>query len=520
MFSTRRTGQVGRHRRAAIAVAAVCAAGSLSSCAVANSQSVIGGSTVRIVLSQEPPTLEPCESSLTSTGVVVRSNITEPLIERDPGTGELEPLLATAWEQTTDRTWTFTMREGVTFSDGEPFDAKAAAFSIDRAVNGDLACNVEGYVFGDTDLEVEAVDATTLTVTTPQPDPILPLRISFIEIVPPSTSTTEKVREPVGTGPFLIERWDAGQRLVLDRNPDYWGEQPDFEHASYVWRAEGSVRAAMVINGEADIATGLGPEDGAGDNGISYPNNETVAVRMQLGEAPLNDFRVRQAINYAVDREGIVAALFGDLATPAAQLVPTGIVGHNDALEPWPYDPDKARELLAEAEADGVDLSPEIRLIARTAQYPKIDEVVQVVQQELADIGLNVRIQMMDTAAQLEYQLRPFPEDTGPYLLMIQHGNQAGDAAFSLDQYELSNGPQSSGGTEEFDTVIRDAEALTDDARQDALAEVFAEEPETIGQFAYIAHQTGVLGIADRVDYEPTSATGDEMHLADMGRED
>lgn len=509
-----------RTPRRTAALVAVCLTAPLSACAVANSQSVEGGSTVRVVLQQEPPTLEPCESSLTSTGIVVRSNITEPLVERDPDSGELEPLLATAWEQTTDRTWTFTLRDDVTFSDGTPFDAEDAAFSIDRAVNSDLGCNVEGYVFGDTDLEVEAVDATTLTVTTPEADPILPLRISFIEVVPTSTDTTAKVREPVGTGPYAIQRWDAGQRLVLDRNDAYWGEQPEFEHASYVWRSEGSVRAAMVINGEADIATGLGPEDGAGDNGVAYPNNETAALRIQLSEAPLDDFRVRQAINYAVDRDGIVEALFGEDALPAAQLVPTGIVGHNESLEPWPYDPDKAKDLLAEAEADGVDLSPEIRLIARTAQYPKIEEIVQVIQQELADIGLNVRIQMMDTAAQLEFQLRPFPEDTGPYVLMIQHGNQAGDAAFSLDQYELSDGPQSSGGTEEFDAKIRAAEKLTDEARQDGLAEIFAEEPDTIGQFAFIAHMNGVLGIADRVDYAPTSATGDEMHLADMGRED
>jgi peptide/nickel transport system substrate-binding protein len=507
-------------RSTAALAALACLAGTLSACAVANSQSVVGGSTVRVVLPQEPPTLEPCESSLTSTGIVVRSNITEPLVERDPTSGELEPLLATAWEQTSERTWTFTTRTGVAFSDGTPFDAEAAAFSIDRAVNGDLACNVEGYVFGDVDLEVEAVDATTVTVTTPEPDPILPLRISFIEVVPPSTSTTEKVREPIGTGPYAVEEWAAGQRLTLSRNDSYWGEAPDFEKASYVWRGEGSVRAAMVLQGEADIATGLGPLDGAGDLGIAYPNNETTALRMQVSEPPLDDIRVRQAVNYAVDRVGISEALFGDDAIPAGQLVPEGIVGHDPDLEPWPHDPDRARELLAEAEADGVDLSPTIRLIARTAQYPRIDEVVQVVQKELADIGLNVDIQMMDTAAQLEFQLRPFPSDTGPYLLMIMHGNQAGDAAFSMDQYLLEEGPQSSGGTPELDDIIRDAERLTGDERQDGLAAIWSQEPELVGQFAYLAHMNGILGVADRIDYEPDSATGDEMHLADMGRED
>ena len=124
-------------------------------CTVANSGR--GGydpNTLRIVLSQEPPTLEPCESSLTSTGIVVRSNITEPLIERDPNSGDLQPLLSTGWRQTSPTEWTFDIRDGVTFSNGAPFTAADAAFSIDRAVNSDLQCNVDGYVFGDEKLKL------------------------------------------------------------------------------------------------------------------------------------------------------------------------------------------------------------------------------------------------------------------------------------------------------------------------------------------------------------------------------
>ncbi len=146
------------------AIAAILGACILASgCTVANSRH--GGydvNTLRIVLQEEPPTLEPCESSLTSTGVVVRSNITEPLVERDPGTGELGPLLATGWRQTSPTEWTFDVRQGVTFSDGTPFTAADAAFSIDRAVNSDLQCNVDGYVFGDEKLAVAAPDDTTV----------------------------------------------------------------------------------------------------------------------------------------------------------------------------------------------------------------------------------------------------------------------------------------------------------------------------------------------------------------------
>ncbi|WKG02999.1 ABC transporter substrate-binding protein [Mycolicibacterium sp. HK-90] len=505
-------------RRVLAAPAAGLAACALTAgCTVANTGH--GGydpDTLRIVISQEPPTLEPCESSLTSTGIVVRSNITEPLIERDPDTGDLQPLLATAWRQTAPNQWTFDIRDGVAFSDGAPFTAEDAAFSIDRAVNSDLQCNVDGYVFGDDELDVTAPDANTVVVGTPKPDPILPLRISFVEIVPSGTSTTEKVREPIGTGPYAIADWEYGQKLSLKRNDRYWGDKPAFARAEYQWRSEGSVRAAMITNDEADIATSLGPEDGAGALGVPFQNNETTALRMQATEAPLDDIRVRQAINYSVNRTGIVKALFRGLGDPASQLIPSGVVGYNGQLPLWPHDLDKAKALIAEAKADGVPVDRQIRLIGRTAQFPKISETIEVLQSELAEIGLNVKIEMMDTAGQLQYQLRPFPADTGPYLLMIMHGNQAGDAAFTMDQYMLSDGPQSAYGTPEFDGKIRAAEALTGQARQDAFAKLFAEEPQEIMQFAYIAHMKGILGKSPRVDYTPNSATGDEMRLSEM----
>lgn len=190
----------------------------------------------------------------------------------------------------------------MTFSDGSPFEAEDAAFSIDRTVNSELGCNVEGYVFGDANLVVNAVDPMTLTVQSPEPDPILPLRLSFVEMVPRTASYTERVREPIGTGPFAIERWDYGQKLSLVRNETYWGPKPEYARAEYQWRSEGSVRASMVTNGEAEIATSVGPEDGAGDLGVAYPNNETTALRIQAAQPPLDDMRVRQAIDRPPDR--------------------------------------------------------------------------------------------------------------------------------------------------------------------------------------------------------------------------
>jgi peptide/nickel transport system substrate-binding protein len=489
----------------------------LSGCSVANTEATgTSSSTVRVVLGQEPPTLEACESNLTSTGVVVRSNVTEPLIERNPQSGELEPKLATEWKATTDTEWTLKLREGVTFQDGTPFNADAAAFTIERAVNSKLGCNVEGYVFGDADLVVKAVDATTLTVTTPEPDPILPLRLSFLEVVPTSTSTTAKVREPIGTGPYKIEKWDAGQKITLTSWDGYWGDKPAYAKAEYQWRSESSVRAAMITSGEADVAMGLSPDDNIGDLGLDYPNNETVALRLDANEAPLNDIRIRQAINFAIDKEGIVNSLYQGKHQVAAQLVPEGIVGHNDALKGWPFDLDKAKSLVADAKADGVDTSKQISLVVRSAQFPKITELGQVLQEQLSQAGLNVKLKMLETSQHLTYQVRPFAEDEGAVALMTQHGNQAGDAAFTVDQYMLSTGAQSYFGTPEFDAMIKKADAASGDERKKDFEEIFAYQNDKVVQFAHISHQTGIIGKAKSVNYTPNSSSGDELRVSEM----
>ena len=498
------------------ALASVAVLG-LSGCSVANSDAGTASSnTVRVVLGQEPPTLEACESNLTSTGVVVRSNVTEPLIERNPQSGELEPKLATEWKATSDTEWTLKLREGVNFQDGTPFNAEAAAFTIERAVNSKLGCNVEGYVFGDADLAVKAVDATTLTVTTPEPDPILPLRLSFLEVIPTSTSTTEKVREPIGTGPYKIESWDAGQKITLSSWDGYWGDKPAYAKAEYQWRSESSVRAAMITSGEADVAMGLSPDDNIGDLGVDYPNNETVALRMDANEAPLNDIRIRQAVNYAIDKEGIVNSLYQGKHQVAAQLVPEGIVGHNSELKGWPFDLDKAKSLVAEAKADGVDTSKQISLVVRSAQFPKITELGQVLQEQLSQAGLNVKLKMLETSQHLTYQVRPFAEDEGAVALMTQHGNQAGDAAFTVDQYMLSTGAQSYFGTPEFDAMIKKADAASGDERKKDFEDIFAYQNDKVVQFAHISHQTGIIGKAQSVTYTPNSSSGDELRVSEM----
>lgn len=510
------------HRRCVRVVGAftsIAALLAVSGCSVAGADPIgEGPDTLRIVLPEEPPTLEPCDASLTATGRVTRANVTEALTERGPSTGGLEQALATKWTRNSPTSWTFTLRRGVTFHDGSRFTAEAAAFSIKRATDSRLNCNVDGYIFTDSEVTATPVDDTTLEVTTAKPDPILPLRLSFVEIVPPSTDTRARVREPIGTGPYRIDEWNQGRFLRLKRFPGYWGKAPQFAAAKYVWRAEGSVRAAMVTNDEADVAIGLAPEDGAGDRAVEFATNEVSYLRMDATKAPLDDIRIRRAINYALDREGLVTAVFA--GRPSGQLVSKGVTGYNPRVRPWPYDPDRAGELVAQARADGVPTDTTITIIGRNGIYPKAAEAMEVVQDCLLKAGLKVKIKMLDVNAWLEYLLRPFPTGAGPTLLQAQHGNQAGDAAFTLGQIYGSEGAQSSYGTPGLDALTARAQLASGKERQKAFAAAFAHQNDEVVRDAVLANMTAIMALSPHVRYRPDSATNDEMRLADMRRAD
>lgn len=510
--------KLSRGQRQLVAVLAATSTAMLAACTPGGGadETESSGDQLSIVLPVEPPTLDPCDAASSSTGVVVRSNITEPLIEMDPASGELGPRLATSWEQTTDTEWTFMLQEGVTFQDGTPFDATAAAASVDRIVNGDLLCTVEGEYWGDANVETEAVDDLTLKVTTEGADPLLPLRMSFVEMTSADTDPAEKVREVVGTGPYEIAEWKAGTSLELNRFDDYWGDAPEFASVQYQWRTEPSVRAATVSSGEADVALGLSPTSGAGDLGVDFLTNETVALRMSAELAPFDDIRIRQAVNYAIDRDGIMGSIFEGLGESATQLVPPSATGYDDDLEAWPYDPAKAEALVREAAADGVDVDVPITIVARNDQFPKVKELAEAIQGQLSDVGLKVEVKTANTTEHRQYQERPGVTDEGGIAVLLSHGNQAGDASFTTGTYMLTSGSNSFFGTKEFDKILQDAQSKSDDERQEAFAAAMDYEREKIVQFAYIANLKSVMALGDNLSYEPNAATNDEFRVSDV----
>jgi peptide/nickel transport system substrate-binding protein len=470
---------------------------------------------ITIVLPEEPDIVDPCHASRSNIGRIVKQNVAETLTEIDPSDGSVTPRLATSWEQVDAKTWRFKLREGVKFHDGQDLDAEAVAFAINRTLNPQLDCEIRVKFFGNTTVTPKAVDATTIELVTNEPSPILPTMMGTMTIVAPGTVTDRLTREPVGTGPYRFTSWRPGQDVVLTRFDGYWGERPEVETATYIWRSESAVRAAMVATGEADIAPSIAVQD-ATDPAMdfSYFDSETTNFRIDLGLPPLDDLRVRKALNLAIDREAIRGSILSPDVEPATQFIVPSINGHNPNFKPWPYDPEQARALLAEARANGVPVDKEIVMIVRRGNYAGVTETAEAIQAMLQDAGFNVKLQIIEVAEWVDLYTRPFAEDRPPNILHAMHDNNNGDAVFTAFFKYHSDGAQSALSDPRVDALIEQATVAVNPERQKLWQEMFRLVNEEIVADIPLFHMVGYTRVGGRVSFTPTISTNSEIQIA------
>jgi peptide/nickel transport system substrate-binding protein len=330
-----------------------------------------------------------------------------------------------------------------------------------------------------------------------------------------STPMDELTREPIGTGPYVFTSWRPGQDVVLTRFDGYWGDTPEVEEATYVWRAESAVRAAMIETGEADIAPSIAPQDATDpDMDFSYFDSETTQFRIDLAFPPLDDIRVRKAVNLAIDREAFRGTILSEDVVPAAQFVVPGINGHNPDLEPYPYDPEQAKALLAEAKADGVPVDKEIVLIGRLGNYAGVEETMEAVLSMLQDVGLNVRLQMVEVAEWVDLYTKPFAEVREPNLFHAMHDNNNGDAVFTVFNKYASEGAQSVIGYPDLDELIQQATVAINPERQERWQEVFRRIHEDLVTDVMMHHMVGFTRVSPRINFTPTISTNSEIQIS------
>ncbi|MEE3360297.1 MAG: ABC transporter substrate-binding protein [Pseudomonadota bacterium] len=472
--------------------------------------------SVTVVLSEELDLVDPCMSSRSNIGRVVLQNIAETVTEMVPGQG-LQPRLATEWEDMGGGTWRFHLREGVTFHDGSAFDAEDVAHSIARTTGDKIVCEIGAKYFGGMELTTNVVDAKTIDITANPAQPILPLLMSTMTVVPAETAVDSFVTTPVGTGPYTFDEYNIGQNIKLSANPNYWGEQPAVQSANYVFRSDSAVRAAMVQTGEADIAPNIALQDANNDAmDYSYPNSETVYLRVDHDVAPLNDVRVRKALNLAVDREAFVGTILANGTLLATGMTPPSTIGYNTDLTHYAYDPEQAKALLAEAKADGVDVDQEITLIGRTGNFGNVLETMEALTAMFQDAGFNMKLEMYEVAEWENFYSKPFAEDRGPQMVQAQHDNANGDPVFSMFFKYACDGLQSGVCDEKIDSMIADATASVGAEREAKWKDLFAYIHEENVTDVFLFHMVGFSRVGERLDFEPTIKTNSELQLAQI----
>lgn len=388
--------------------------------------------------SGEPDTLDSMNTT-TGTSLIVTLQLEETLVTFAPGSLELIPALATSWEPNKDSTeWTFTLREGVTFHDGTDFNADAVVFNFQRISDPDFAYGfrTEGntfhifpYVFGGFAGEegtiwksVEAVDEHVVKFKLTQPTPLFPhyIAAAYFGISSPEAIKQNGVRYGtpdvggVGTGPFKFLEWKPGQNVTLAVNENYWGEPAKMPGLVFRFIDDAAQRLAELQAGAVDFTINLNPdarETVARESDLALTPVEPFTVgylALNMNNPPFDDVRVRQAVAYAIDKEAILEGFYGGNGTVAIDFLPDLLDwARSEGIDPYAYDPDRAKELLTEAGypdgfstmqlPDGTEAPVELWYMPASRPYfPTPRPIAEVIATYLSDVGIQVELKTED----------------------------------------------------------------------------------------------------------------------------
>ncbi len=383
----------GTTRRQTLALGLAAAGGSLLA---GRAQAANGFGTVTLAMSVDLQTLDGSQNVTTYHRIFFK-HVYDPLITIDPSF-KLQPALAERWEMVDPLTWRFHLRQGVTFQNGEPFNAEAVRFTIEQSRRPTAQSRSTLGIVKD----MKVVDDHTIDLITASPfantltqlaDTVFPVAPQYYAKVGPE----EFARNPIGTGPYQVESWHRGDRITLAAYKNWWRGTPKAEKVVFWAVPEASTRVAAALSGDADVAgqvppiqTGRIKNSGSAVVVASDSGVQPIFGGIIYDRPPFNDVRVRQALNYAVNRQAIVDRLLQGYGKPMGQFCPTGTVGYDTATAPFPYDPAKAKALLKEAGIDGLKMSLE----APIGIVPQAAEVCQVIAQNLGQVGVTVQVKL------------------------------------------------------------------------------------------------------------------------------
>ncbi len=462
--------------------------------------------TMTIATPSDALTLDPIMLSETPT-ISVQMNIFEGLVHLDENL-DVQPGLASSWEVENDTTWLFHLRKGVKFHNGDNFDAEDVKFSIERAQNHPKSQfkSPVGQVES-----VEIRDDYTVAIKTTFPYPILPRKIGRILICSKdyveANSDQHLQNNAVGTGPYQVSSWEKDEEMVLTFYEDYWGEKPEVDKAILKPISNPATRVSSFLSGEVDILLDLPVQDverveeAEGVKVVTRPGMRLIFLGFDTQEGPFSKLKVRKAVYHAVNEDAIVEHVMNGHAYKAGQFYPDTIFGYNPDIKRVPYDPEKAKQLLAEA---GYPDGFTIQFDSSNDRYMNDGQIAQAVAIQLARVGINVELNVQTKSAHFDKILS---RNTDFYLLGWTNSN--GDGIQFLDG--LLHSPEDSYGrfnlgnysNEEVDKLIEEAARTLDDEKRSEIM----QEAVRIGmeEVAYLPlhYQQQLYGMKENIKWTP-----------------
>lgn len=463
----------------ALTAAACTTGGSTSSASVSAGASGQPSGTLTVVIGNGIDTLDPAAQA-TASVMAIEEMMVEELTALNLD-GSAKPSLATSWQQAADGlSWTFTLRQGVKFSDGTPFDGAAVKFNFDRLLNP-KTYKADPNVF----VIIKSVDvlgANQVRLNLKSPFPALPVALSLpiAGMISPasaakSPNTVEQIQVPVGTGPYKYSSYVANDHLTMVANPGYWGTKPSYATQNYRFVADAATGYALFQSGQAQVVASL-PQTSLAQLSASKQLIETdssYAIQMQFNTqdksvTALQNPAVRQALSWAVDRQTIITKILngaGKMLQGPFPLTDPGACATGN----YGYDPAKAKALLKAAGVTSLSL----KMVSPQGRYPQDYQVAQAIAGDLRAIGVNVTLANPTDFSTYLSQVMVAPDKATSDLRLLGWGSLYGDASQALLQFQtIQMPPAGYDGTlftnKAYDTLV-DAgnSALTDSARFD-----------------------------------------------------
>ena len=470
--------------------------------------------TLVVSLTSHAPTLDP-HMHFERVGVLVNINMYDSLLHKSPKL-EYEPGLATSWKALSETQWEFKIRQGVKFHNGDPFTAEDVKFSFDRVLEPGVE-KKKSPQYGNVRAikEVKIVAPDTVHIITDKPFPLLLERLVFFPIVP--KKHVEKVgaeafgaTAAVGTGPWKVVEWKRDQHIRLEAFDQYWRGKPPFKYLVFRAIPEPATEVAELKTGGVDLIRNVSADlvPDLKTNPQTYVSTAPILrvhyMHLDMRTAPFDKKLVRQAANYAIDRQAVITKLMGGLGRQVATVVQPPAFGHDPSVQPYPYDPKKAKELLARAGyPNGVDVTFHSSAVA-------FRPVFEALCQMLTEVGIRATPKMWDPGPAWNKFLQHEGKAThGGY------GSWGNYSVFDADAVLHPLFHTEPGGwigkwyarVEGLDKLIDEGRGTTDQAKRkrtySQIQQLIKEEAPAVFLFT----QFDVLGLSKKVEY---AARGDE----------